>query len=134
MGEHQFLGCAAAQEPAGPVVGGDDLRAGGEVELGLAGVTEPDAVTGADLAVGGQVDGNGLADAVAGGAPAAGGGSPHGAVRVGGAEGGQRAGQAGGGGAGEAGERAQGLVGCGDEPVVLGAVVAGAGLGGEPGG
>ncbi len=116
------------------MLGGDDLRAGGEVEVGLAGVTEPDAVTGADLAVGGQVDGNGLADAVAGGAPVAGSGSPHGAVRVGGAESGQRAGQAGGGGAGEAGERVQGLSGCGDEHVVLGAIVAVADLRGEPGG
>ena len=51
------------------MLGGDDLGAGGEVELGLTLVAEPDAVTGADLVVGGQVDGNGLADAVAGGAP-----------------------------------------------------------------
>ena len=64
------------------MLGGDDLRAGGEVEVGLAGVTEPDAVTRADLVVDRQVDGDGLVDPVAGGAPLAGGGSPDGAVRV----------------------------------------------------
>ena len=116
------------------MLGGDDFRAGGEVELGLAGVAEPDAVTGADLVVGGQVDGNGLMDAVAGGAPVAGGGGPDGAVRVGGAEGGESAGEAGRGCAGEVGERVQGVSGCGDEHVVPGAVVAVADLRGEPGG
>lgn len=102
--------------------------------MGLSGVAEPDAVAGADLAVSGQVDGDGLADAVAGGAPVAGGGGPDGAVPAGGGEGGERAGEAVGICAGEAGERVQGLGGCGDERVVLGAVVAVAGLGGEPGG
>src|SRR6266508_3395594 len=55
----------AAYEPVGPVLGGDDLWAGGEVEVGLVGVAEPDAVAGADLAVGGQVNGDGLEDAAA---------------------------------------------------------------------
>jgi hypothetical protein len=122
-----LLGRAAAQEPVGPVLGGDDLRAGGEVEVGLAGVAQPDAVAGADLVVGGQVNGDGLVDAAAGGS------SPGGAVRAGGGEGGERAGKVGGGCAGEVGERIQGL-GCGDEHVVLGAVAAVAGLRGEPGG
>jgi hypothetical protein len=48
------------------VLGGDDFWAGGEVELGLAGVAEPDAVADADLVVGGQVDGDWLVDAPAG--------------------------------------------------------------------
>ena len=75
-----------------------------------------------------------LHDAAAGGAPVAGGGGPDGVVRAGGAEGGERAGQAVGSCAGEAGECAQGAGGCGDEHVVLGAVVAVADLRGEPGG
>ena len=102
--------------------------------MGLAGVTEPDVVTRADLVVDRQVDGDGLVDPVAGGAPLAGGGSPDGAVRAGGAKGGESTGKASRGCAGEAGERAQGFGGCGDEHVVLGAIVAIAELGGEPGG
>ena len=82
VGEHEFLGCAPAQEPAGLILGGDDLRAGGEVGLRLAGVAGADAVTGADLVVGGQVDKDGLVDAAAGGAPAVGGGGPDGAAAL----------------------------------------------------
>src|SRR6266508_4804134 len=124
----------AAYEPVGPVLGGDDLWAGGEVEVGLVGVAEPDAVAGADLAVGGQVNGDGLEDAAAGGASVAGGGSADRAVQGGGAEGWKRVGEAGGSCAGEAGERVQGVGGCGGEHVVLGALVGVVGLGGEPGG
>ena len=69
------------------------------------------------------MDGDGLADAAAGGASVAGGGGPDGVVRAGGAECGERAGEAVGSRAGEAGECAQGVGGCGDEHVVLGAVV-----------
>src|SRR5437016_2212545 len=98
------------------------------------GAPEPDAVAGAYLVVSGQVDGDGLADAAAGGASVAGGGSPDGVVRADGAECGERAGETVGSRAGEAGECVQGAGGCGDEHVVLGAVVAVADLGGEPGG
>jgi hypothetical protein len=85
-----LLGGVAAKEPVRPVLGGDDLRAGGEVEVGLAGVAEPDAVAGADLVVGGQVNGDGLADAAAGGAPVTGGGGADRAGCAGDAEGRKR--------------------------------------------
>jgi hypothetical protein len=116
------------------VLGGDDLRAGGEVEVGLAGVAEPDAVAGAGLLVGGQVNGDGLEDAAAGGASVAGGGSADRAVRVGAAEGWERVGESGGTCAVETGECVQGIGGCWGEHVVLGALIGIVDLGGEPGG
>src|SRR5258707_350712 len=42
----------AAQEPVDLVLGGDDLRAGGEVEMRLAAVVRPDAVAGARRVMG----------------------------------------------------------------------------------
>ncbi len=117
----------------GSALGGDDLRACGEVEVGLAHVAEPDAVACADFVMDGQVDRNGLVDAVAGSASMAGGGSPDRTVRLGGAEGGKRSGEAGGSCAAEASKRMQGLGGRGDEHVMLDAIVTVVDLRGEPG-
>lgn len=133
IGEKQLLGCVAAQEPVCLVLSGGDLGAGGEVEVGLAGVAEPDAVPGADLVVGGQANGDGLRDAAACGASVAGGGDPDRAMRAGGTECRKRVGEADGIHAGEAGEGVQRFGGCGGEHVVLGAFVRVVALRGEPG-
>lgn len=114
------------------MLGCGDLRASGEVEVGFTEIAEPDSVPCADLVVDRQVDGDGLADAEAGGAPMAGGRGPDRAFV--GAEGGERVGKAGGSVAGEVSEFAQGLGGCGGEHVVLGSIVEVLGLRGEPGG
>jgi hypothetical protein len=110
------------------------MSRGGDVEGRLVAVAEPDGVAGADLAMCGQADRDGPGDAAAGGAPEAAGSSPDGAVVPGGGEGGEGAGKAAGACAGQAGKRVQGLGLGWDEHVVLGPVVAAAGLGGEPGG
>ncbi|MFE3732650.1 hypothetical protein, partial [Nocardia sp. NPDC059154] len=63
------------------------FRAGGDVEVGLGGVAEPDAVAGSDFQVNRQVDGDGFIDAVSGCAVVAGSGGPDRSTGVGGAEG-----------------------------------------------
>jgi hypothetical protein len=72
--ENELLGRVSAQESVGAVLRGDDVGAGGDVEVGLTGVAEPDAVPGAEFQVNRQVDGDGFGDAAAGCAAAAGGG------------------------------------------------------------
>src|SRR5262245_65397651 len=49
VSERELLGCAAAKEPVCSTLSGDDFGAGGDVEVGLAGVAEPAAVAGAGL-------------------------------------------------------------------------------------
>ena len=59
VSENELLGCVAAQEPVDAVLGCDDFRAGGDVEDGLTGVAEPDAMAGADFQVDGRWTGTG---------------------------------------------------------------------------
>lgn len=49
VSEGELLGCVPAQQPVDAMLGGNDFGAGGDVEVGLAGVVELDAVSCADF-------------------------------------------------------------------------------------
>ncbi len=59
-GKYQLRRGEAAEEPAGSVLGGDDLRPAGEVKVRLVAVALPDAVAGANLHVSRHVHRYGL--------------------------------------------------------------------------
>jgi hypothetical protein len=117
------------------VLGDDDVRACGKVERRLVSVAEPGIVAGAEPVMGGDPDGNRLADAAAGRAPVAGGSGPVGdGVPCCRCEDGERTGQAVWVRAGEVGKCVQCLALGRNERVMPGPFVAAAGLRGEPGG
>jgi hypothetical protein len=77
-GVDQLLDGAAAAEPACLALGGQDVGAAADAELRGSRAGQPDAVSEADLEVGGQVDQDRLADAAGCCAEAACGNGPDG--------------------------------------------------------